>query len=57
MAEESLRPDYHPTIKELPDTERPRERMAHYGPAALSTVELLAIILRTGTAEWHGSAP
>jgi len=40
--------EYHPTIKELPIAERPRERLERYGPAALSTAELLAIILRTG---------
>jgi DNA repair protein RadC len=39
---------YNPTIKELPSSERPRERLLHYGPNALSTAELLAIILRTG---------
>lgn len=39
---------YHPTIKELPSSERPRERLLHYGANALSTAELLAIILRTG---------
>lgn len=39
---------YRPTIKELPTTERPRERLARLGPGALSTAELLAIILRTG---------
>jgi hypothetical protein len=36
------------TVKEMPEDERPRERMAHVGPQALSTPELLAIILRTG---------
>lgn len=36
------------TLKDLPEAERPRERLEHYGPAALSTAELLAIILRTG---------
>jgi DNA repair protein RadC len=41
--------DYHPTIKELPSGERPRERLLNYGPSALSNAELLAIILRTGT--------
>jgi DNA repair protein RadC len=41
--------DYNPTIKDLPSSERPRERLLHYGPGALSTGELLAIILRTGT--------
>ena len=40
--------EYHPTIKELPESERPRERLEHYGATALSAVELLAIILRTG---------
>ncbi len=36
-------------IKELPEEERPRERLRKFGPNALSTAELLAIILRTGT--------
>jgi DNA repair protein RadC len=43
------RTEYYPTIKELPEGERPRERLLHYGPAAVSTAELLAIILRTGS--------
>ena len=47
MSEKSLI-EYHPTIKDLPATERPRERLVHYGAGALSTAELLAIILRTG---------
>lgn len=42
------RSDYHPTIKELPLDLRPRERLAQAGEGALSTAELLAIILRTG---------
>jgi DNA repair protein RadC len=37
-----------PTIKDLPARERPRERLARAGEGALSTAELLAIILRTG---------
>ena len=41
--------EYHPTIHDMPTGERPRERLQHYGPKALSTAELLAIILRTGT--------
>src|SRR5437764_13819789 len=41
--------EYHPTIHDMPTDERPRERLRHYGPQALSTAELLAIILRTGT--------
>ncbi|NPV09734.1 MAG: DNA repair protein RadC [Anaerolineae bacterium] len=40
---------YSPTIKELPETERPRERLQAYGPGVLSTPELLAIIVRTGS--------
>lgn len=42
------RVEYHLTIKELPAGERPRERLIHVGAAALSTAELLAIILRVG---------
>lgn len=36
-------------IKNLPKCERPRERLAHYGPDKLSKSELLAILLGTGT--------
>ncbi len=43
--------EYNPTIRELPAGERPRERLEHHGANALSTAELMAIILRTGTAE------
>lgn len=42
---------YHPTIKELPSSERPRERLLHYGAGVLSSAELLAIIFRIGTRE------
>ena len=35
-------------IKEMPADERPRERLLAHGAGALSTSELLAIILRTG---------
>jgi DNA repair protein RadC len=41
---------YSLAIKDLPPEERPRERLAKHGPEALSTPELLAILLRTGTA-------
>lgn len=40
--------EYSLTIKELPITERPRERLLYAGATALSTTELMAIILRTG---------
>lgn len=39
---------YHLTIKELPADERPREKLRLRGAGALSTAELLAIILNTG---------
>jgi DNA repair protein RadC len=35
-------------IKDLPKNERPRERLAALGAEALSTAELIAILLRTG---------
>jgi DNA repair protein RadC len=41
--------EYFPTIKQLPEEERPRERLEHYGAPALNSAELLAIILRVGT--------
>jgi DNA repair protein RadC len=44
------RPEYQPRIREIPSSERPRERLRDLGPGALSNAELLAIILRTGTA-------
>lgn len=42
---------YSPTIKELPAEERPRERLRAYGAQALTTAELLAILIRTGSGE------
>lgn len=38
------------TIKDLPLEERPRERLVQFGPEHLSNAELIAIILRTGSA-------
>lgn len=40
-------PNY--TLRDVPNEERPRERMIQYGAGALSNAELLAILLRTGT--------
>jgi len=40
--------DYHLTIHDFPEGERPRERLRHYGATALSNAELLAILLRVG---------
>ena len=45
------RPEYRPTIREMPAEERPRERLRDYGAGALSNGELLAILLRTGSAK------
>ncbi len=35
-------------MKKLPVEERPRERLLHFGGAALSDAELMAVLLRTG---------
>jgi DNA repair protein RadC len=51
--------NHHPTnghtpptlIRDLPSADRPRERLRDYGAEALSTPELLAILLRTGAAK------
>jgi DNA repair protein RadC len=44
-------PDRRPTIKDLPKTERPRERLLQAGEDNLSDVELLAIVIRSGSQE------
>ncbi|BCU75630.1 hypothetical protein llg_03450 [Luteolibacter sp. LG18] len=36
-------------IQDLPTAERPREKLAHFGPTALDNAELLALFIRTGT--------
>ena len=38
------------TIKEMPEDARPRERLERWGSGSLSNQELLAILLRTGSA-------
>jgi DNA repair protein RadC len=42
-------PAYQVRVAELPESERPRERLQRLGPTALKSEELLAILLRTGT--------
>lgn len=37
------------SVKGLPAEDRPRERLLHQGAAALSSAELLAVLLQTGT--------
>jgi DNA repair protein RadC len=39
---------YQPMIRDLPQGERPRERLKAYGAKHLSNTELIAILLRTG---------
>ena len=39
----------HTLIREMPTDLRPRERLIRQGPEALSDIELLAILVRTGT--------
>ncbi|WP_406659595.1 DNA repair protein RadC [Methanolobus sp. ZRKC3] len=41
--------EYKISIHDMPEDERPRERLLKYGSDALSNAELLAIILRTGS--------
>jgi DNA repair protein RadC len=41
--------EYRVRITDLPESERPRERLINFGAESLSNAELLAIILRTGT--------
>lgn len=42
---------HYTTIRELPPEERPREKLAQWGASSLREYELLAILLRTGTAQ------
>jgi len=42
---------YRLKMKDLPEEERPRERLYKHGPQALKTSELLAIIIRVGSNE------
>jgi DNA repair protein RadC len=37
------------TIKDMPSEDKPREKLSKYGPATLSTQELVAVLLGTGT--------
>jgi len=40
-----------PTLKQLPETEQPRERLIGLGETQLTDAELLAIVIRSGTAD------
>ena len=41
--------EYVLTIRDLPQEEKPREKLLEYGPGVLSIDELLAVVLLTGT--------
>jgi DNA repair protein RadC len=47
--EQPSNPEYSVRIRELPSSERPRERLRDHGANSLKISELLAIILRTGS--------
>ncbi|WP_082130194.1 RadC family protein [Aneurinibacillus tyrosinisolvens] len=52
MQEKDMLPaGYYPLIRDVPVSDRPRERMIHSGAESLSNAELLAILLRTGSAD------
>jgi len=40
---------YTTMIRDLPQADRPRERLRELGPRALGNSELIAILMRTGT--------
>ncbi|MCI8491129.1 MAG: DNA repair protein RadC [Lachnospiraceae bacterium] len=42
--------NHHITVKELPESEKPYEKCLRYGAEYLSDAELLAVIIRSGTA-------
>ncbi len=43
--------EYRLRMKDIPASERPYEKLEKYGPEFLSNAELLAVIIRTGSAE------
>lgn len=49
-------PFYSTAVREMPEDERPRERLARLGPEALRDAELLAILFRTGTKKFGAVA-
>jgi DNA repair protein RadC len=44
-----LKSEKHFDIQKLPENERPRERLMQHGAESLSTIELMAILLGSGT--------
>lgn len=46
----------HLAVREMPEEERPRERLSRLGPEALRDAELIAVLFRTGTRECNAVA-
>ena len=44
-------PVYTSSVREMPEDDRPRERLMRLGPEALRDAELIAVLYRTGTRE------
>ena len=44
-----MNPEKHLMIRDVPEEERPRERLVQLGAEHCSNAELIAILLRTGT--------
>ncbi|HNR37167.1 MAG TPA: hypothetical protein PKO36_18475, partial [Candidatus Hydrogenedentes bacterium] len=42
---------YPSAVREMPEEDRPRERLERLGPEALRDAELIAVLFRTGTRE------
>lgn len=45
--------DYRPMMRDMPEHDRPRERLKQFGASALSEAELIAILLRVGVGGEH----
>lgn len=44
-------PLYRSAVREMPEEDRPRERLERLGPEALRDAELIAVLIRSGTRE------
>lgn len=49
ITEDVLGKEYILKIKDMPSEDKPREKLAKYGPSTLSVPELVAVLLNTGT--------
>jgi DNA repair protein RadC len=53
LTHESTTATYSLRVKDMPKDQRPRERLLTYGAKSLTTAELIAILLGTGTSRGH----